>query len=141
MREPPRPPSLEEFLQVAREAFAFLLPYGFSEVSPPPHRSGNRFELWYRAADRVVVVMGEGYGMFARVMLECGEFEMSPFFLVPPEERPPRPRKRAPQPSQLEQLRSEATRLEKYGGDFLAGDLRRFQALAEPLPPYKRPRS
>ena len=139
MKGPVKPPTEAEFKQAAREAFRFLLPFGFVEVPPPSHRSGNPFELWFRAGDRSVVITGEGYGTAAAVTLDCDDLELAEIYLVPKEQRPAPWRKGAREVGQLEQLRAAAGRLEQHGADFLGGDLKRFRALAKPLPPYKRP--
>ena len=131
------PPSLSNFTNAARQAFSFLERFGFREVAAPAHRSADPFQIWFGAADRFVVVAGEGYGTVASVMLEHDGRELSEISLVPVHERPLTTRKKQPA-SQLEQLHEAARRLERYGTDFLAGDLSRFIELAKPLPPYKR---
>ena len=133
------PPSLSNFTTAARQAFSFLERFGFREVAAPAHRSGDRFQIWFGAADRFVVVAGEGYGTVASVKLEHDGRELSEIYLVPVHERPLTGTRRKHPASQLEQLHEAARRLERYGTDFLAGDLSRFIELAKPLPPYKRP--
>ena len=139
MAEYRKPPTHQEFLETTREAFAFLQRFGFVEGPPPAHRAGDRFQVWFRAGERSVVVRGGGYGTSARIALEHDDgIELDPFYLVPPEHHAAvvrKPKRRA-QPGQLEQLRTEAELLEKHGADFLAGELTRFRALATPLPPY-----
>jgi len=132
-------PSLSEFTTTVREAFSFLGRFGFKEVMGPAHRAGDPFQIWFGAADRFVIVAGEGYGTMAHVTLEHGGRELSEIYLVPPEMRPPRRARRARPLTQLEQLREAAERLERYGADFLGGDLSRFLETARPLPPYKMP--
>ena len=133
------PPSLSNFTAAVRQAFSFLGRFGFREVAAPAHRSGDPFQIWFGAADRFVVVAGEGYGTVASVMLEHDGRELSEIYLVPVHERPlPGTRRKHKPASQLEQLHEAARRLERYGTDFLAGDLSRFIELAKPLPPYKR---
>ena len=141
MPDHPKPPTHQEFLETTREAFAFLQRFGFTEGPPPAHRASNSFQVWFRTGERSVVVRGEGYGTSASVTLEHDEgIELASIYLVPPEHRPQpwRKRKRTAGPGQLEQLRTQAERLEKHGADFLAGDLTRFRALAKPLPSYLR---
>jgi hypothetical protein len=119
--------------------FSFLGRFGFQEVAAPAHRSGDPFQIWFGAGDRFVVVAGEGHGTMASVTLEhCGR-ELSEISLVPVSGRPLAGTRRKQPPGQLEQLREAAGRLERYGTDFLAGDLSRFIEKAKPLPPYKRP--
>jgi hypothetical protein len=134
------PPTLLEFIQTVRDAFAFLQQFGFSEVSPPPHRGKERFQVWFRANERFVIIKGEGYGTMASVMLEHENgLELGEIDLVPAKERPPAMRKsRTMQPGQLQEIREAARRLEKHGADFLRGDATRFLAHARPIPPYKR---
>ena len=106
------PPSLSDFTATVREAFSFLGRFGFREVTAPSHRAADPFEIWFGAEDRFVVVAGEGYGTVASV------------------------KRRA---DQLAQIREVAQRLERYGADFLSGDLWRFVEKANRLPPYKKP--
>jgi hypothetical protein len=142
MKEPNNAPTLQEFVQTVREAFAFLRRFGFCEVRPPSDRRTEHFQVWFRAGQRYVIVSGEGYGTIASVMLEHESgLELPEIDLVPPVHRPAtkgNPGKG--RPGQLEQVREAARRLEEYGADFLAGDESRFLAKAKPLPPYKRPR-
>ena len=140
MNERIEPPALREFLETVRDAFAYLGQFGFSEVSPPPHRGEEPFQVWFRANERVVIIKGEGHGTTASVMLEHDDgLELGEIDLVPAEDRPPPMRKNKSMHSrQLQQIREAARRLERYGGDFLAGDARRFMARARPIPPYKR---
>lgn len=87
------PPTLQEFIQTVRDAFAFLQQFGFSEVSPPPHRK-ELFQVWFRANERYVIIKGEGYGTMASVTLEHENgLELGEIDLVPAEERSPARRK------------------------------------------------
>ena len=133
-------PTLQQFIETVREAFAFLQQFGFREVSPPPHRTGDSFQVWFRADQRIVLIKGEGYGTMASVTLEHDDgLELPEIDLVPLEDRPRRKGKSREMPSgQLQQVRDAARRFEVHGADFLAGDLTRFLARARPLPPYKR---
>ena len=140
MHDPTNPPTLLEFMATTREAFAFLQRFGFREIPPPAHRAGDSFQIWFRADERIVVVRGEGHGTAASVTLEHSDgLELAAIHLVPTEHRPGPWRKGKRQSSQLEQLRTAASRLEQHAADFLAGDLTRFRALGKPLPPYKQP--
>jgi hypothetical protein len=134
------PPTRQEFIETVREAFAFLRRFGFVEVSPPPHRATDPFQVWFKVGQRFVIVQGEGWGTMARVTLEHEDgLELPEIGLVPAQERPRRTRKpRIIEPGQREQIREAARRLAEHGADFLAGDLGRFLAHAKPLPPYKR---
>src|SRR3954468_13656449 len=131
------PPTLPEFLQTVRDAFAFLQQFGFSEVSPPPHRRKEQFQVWFRANERFVIVKGDGYGTTASVVLEHENgLELGEIDLVPAEERPPAMRKsRTMQPGQLQEIREAARRLAEHGADFLRGDAGRFLSRARPIPP------
>lgn len=133
------PPSLSDFTIAVRETFSFLGRFGFQEIAVPAHRAGNPFQIWFGARDRFVVVAGEGYGTMASVTLEYDGEELSEIYLAPEGEQPERGTPRKQHPGQLEQLRESARRLERYGADFLAGDLLRFSEKAKVLPPYKRP--
>src|SRR6185436_13610380 len=106
-------PTLPQFMQTVRAAFAFLQQFGFSEISPPPHRGKERFQVWFEANDRFVIIKGEGYGTMAAVMLEHGGLELGEIDLVPVEERPQAMRKA--QRGQLVQIHEAARRLEKHG--------------------------
>jgi hypothetical protein len=131
------PPSLEEFAATVREAFAFLGRYGVQEITAPAHRHRDAFQIWFGAGGRFVVVAGEGHGTMASVTLEHNGRFLSEIDLVPANERPA-PVGGRRQRTQLEQVREAARRLERHGGDFLAGDVTRFLAIAKPLPPYKQ---
>jgi len=133
------PPSLPEFTAAVREAFSFLARFGFKEVAPPAHRAGDPFQIWFGARDRFVVVAGEGYGTMASVTLEHDGRELSEIYLVPPNMRKTAIAGRKGPATQLEQIREAAARLERYGADFLVGDVSRFIGKAKPLPPYKNP--
>jgi hypothetical protein len=138
VKEPNEVPTLEQFQAACREALAYLEDYGFVEITPPPHRRGNHFRVWFQADDRIVIAAGESYGTAASITLEhTSGVELAEIFLVPQERRPERSKKRS-HPSQLVQLREGAARLKEYGHDFLSGDLTRFFERAMPLPPYKR---
>jgi hypothetical protein len=131
-----QPPTLPQFMQTVRAAFAFLRQFGFREISPPPHRGKERFQVWFSANDRFVIIKGEGYGTMAAVMLEHDGLELGEIDFVPAEERPQAmPKGR---PGQLEQIHEAARRLEKHGADFLRGEMGRFLARARAIPPYKR---
>jgi hypothetical protein len=132
------PPSASEFTAAVREAFSFL-GFGFEEVAAPAHRATNPFQIWFGAGDRFVVVAGEGYGTMASVTLEHDGRELSAIYLVPVGEGSPSGVRRNRQPDQLAQLRNGAELLERYGADFLRGDLSRFREKAKPLPAYKKP--
>jgi len=134
------PPTQQEFTETVREEFTFLRQFGFQEVRPHPDRAKNRFQVWFRAGDRLVIVHGEGWGTVASVMLEHDSgLELAEIDLVPAADRPGRKHERREmQPGQLEQVREAARRLAQYGADFLEGDIRRFLTHAKPLPPYKR---
>jgi hypothetical protein len=140
MQETIEPPTLREFIEAVREAFAFLRNFGFDEVPPPPHRAAERFQVWFSADHRSVIIKGEGYGTMASVMLEYEDrLELPESDLVPANERPLRKRSsKKKQAGQLQQIRDAARRVEKYGHDFLAGDVSEFLRRARPLPPYKR---
>jgi hypothetical protein len=132
-------PSLAEFQSTCREAFAFLAGFGFLEASPPAHRRSEPFEFWFGAADRYVVVRGEGYGTSASVSLEhTSGVRLSPARLVPAALRPATRSKRSRDPGQLEIIRTNAAWVLAHGGDFLRGDLTRFLSMAKPLPRYLR---
>src|SRR5215510_5420750 len=103
MREPP---TQQEFTETVREAFAFLRQFGFEEVRPPPHRAKERFQVWFRADQRLVIVQGEGWGTVASVMLEHENgLQLAEIDLVPAPDRPGRKTKRREmQPGQLQQV-------------------------------------
>ena len=133
-------PTLTEFQETTKQAFAFLQRFGFAETAAPSHRSHDPFQVWFRAGRRFVVVQGEGYGSMASVTLETVDgLELAEIYLVPPEARPDGSKRSRTPVGQLEQIHEAARRLERYGADFLSGDEGRFVELAKLLPPYKRP--
>jgi len=133
-------PTLDEFLATCREALGYLSGFGFLEVSPPPHRNRNPYQVWFMADDRIVIVQGEGWGESASITLEHTRgLELSEIYLVPKEWKPKPTKHKKGVNTQLQQVRDAAARLREYGTDFLEGNLTRFLERARPLPPYKRP--
>lgn len=138
VKEPNEAPTLNQFLTACRDALAYLEDYGFAEITPPTHRRGNHFQVWFQADDRIVIAAGESYGAAASITLEhTSGVELAEIFLVPQEHRPERSKERSNLP-QLAELREAAARLKEHGHDYLSGDLTRFFEGAKPLPPYKR---
>ena len=132
----PSPPSLEEFKSKCRDAFSFAAAYGFREVSP--QRTQNPFQVWFRHRDDFIIVQGEGHGTIASAHFEhLSGVELAIIYLVPPEARPQKWKRGKREPSQLEQIRQQASWLQSYGEDVLRGDLDCFFRLAKPLPPWK----
>lgn len=130
------PPSLEDFKNTCREAFNFVTARGFEEVAP--QRTGNPFQVWFRRQDEFIVVQGESWGTIASGFIEhLSGVELAIIYLVPPEARPTKWKRGKRQPSQLEQIRQQASWLQSHAEDFLSGDLRRFFHLAKSLPPWK----
>jgi hypothetical protein len=134
-------PTLDEFLSYCRETLKYLEGYGFKEVSPPPYRNQNKFELWFKADKRTVIVTGDRWGTSASIHLEHDDgLELSEIYLVPKDKRPKRQNTKMTLPTQLEQISQSAKWLREYGVDFLEGNLTRFFKYARPLPPYKLPK-
>lgn len=130
------PPTLEEFKKTGREAFAFLTAYGFQEVTP--QRTVNPFQVWFRREDEFIIVAGDGWGTHASGHIEhLSGVELAIIYLVPQEARPQKRKRVKQQPTQLAQIRQEASWLQSHAEDLLGGDLRRFFDLAKPLPPWK----
>jgi hypothetical protein len=75
----------------------------------------------------------------ASVTLEHDGRELSDIALVPPDMTRSTMAGRKRRATQLEQVRDAAERLERYGADFLGGDVSRFIEKSKPLPPYKNP--
>ena len=129
------PPSQAEFLAVAREAFAFLKAYGFAEVPAPEYRRRDPYQVWFQAAERFVIVQGEGWGTSASVSFETSDGrELSEIYFVPKAERPVGARSFG----QLAEIRAAAARAARYAVEFLSGNLSTFNQLAHELPLYKR---
>lgn len=104
-----------------------------------PQRADNSFQVWFQVDDRLVIVRGEGHGTAASVTLEHTDgLELVEIYLVPVEFRPKPWKKTKRAPDQLEQVQAAARRMQAHAVDFLGGDLTRFRALAQPLPPYRR---
>ena len=138
MTEPECAPTLSEFLALVRDEFSFLSDFGFVEVRAPAHRASEKFQVWFSAGDRSVVVRGSGYGLMVDVTLETPEFWLYDQRLTVTE--PPRRRRARREPtSQSEEIHKAARRVRGGAADFLNGDLTRFQQRAEPLPEYLRP--
>jgi hypothetical protein len=133
-------PTLDEFRATCREALGYLRGFGFLEISPPPYRNRNPYQVWFMAGDRLVVVEGEGWGQCASITLEHTRgLELPEIYLVPTEHKPRPTKHKKGVNRQLQQVRDAAARLREYGTDFLEGDLTRFLQQAKPFPPYKRP--
>gem|GEM_PF-6676663 len=138
MNTQPRPTE-EEFKAAAEDAFGFLGPHGFA-LEMPSRYPEDRFQIWFRRGDFVIVVRGEGWGEFTATTIEhTSGVELDIGRLVPKDQRPALPKNRKKWPGQLEQMNRQAKWLATYGIDFLGGDYERFFALARPLPPYKEP--
>ena len=131
-------PDLSQFEDACEEAFAFLLDRGFRRVPAPPHRSANRFQVWYSNGKLSAVISGESYGTAASVYLETADRRVAEIYFTPEDLRPSRTSRGVAEPSQLQQLREAALRVQRHCGDVLSGDMTRFDALAEPLPAYLR---
>ncbi|MCP5243006.1 MAG: hypothetical protein H6940_06165 [Burkholderiales bacterium] len=72
-------------------------------------------------------------------MLETASgFELPAGLLVPKDKRPSRKEGKKSKKNQLEQIANAARNASLYATDFLSGDLERFNAQSEPLPPYKQ---
>jgi hypothetical protein len=131
------PPSLEEFKITCREAFAFVTAHGFDEVAA--QRTTNPFQVWFRRHEEFIVIEGESWGTIASGFIEhISGVELAIIYLVPPEARPPKRKRRKRQPSQLEQIREQASWLQSHAEDFLRGDLQRFFNLATSPPRWKK---
>jgi hypothetical protein len=132
-------PTEDEFRKSCREAFGFVKSYGFEEVKPARYPE-DHFQVWYRRADYVLIVRGEGWGEICCSTIEHSSgVEVGFGQLVPKEMRSPLPKNRKKWPGQLDQMKKQAQWLEKFGVDFLSGDTARFHSLARALPPYKKP--
>ena len=136
MSEPSLVPDLSQFVTACEEAFAFLLDRGFRRVPAP--RSANRFQVWYSNGKLSAVISGEGHGTAASVYLETADRRVAEIYFTPANLRPTRTSQGVAEPSQLQQLREAALRVQRHCGDVLSGELTRFDALAEPLPAYLR---
>jgi hypothetical protein len=135
-------PTHAQFVEECRRAFAFLAAHDFREVFPPRHRQGNRFLVWFRAAERSITISGEGWGQFAECHLEHDSgVRTAPIYLVPVELRakPRKRRKNEPGIGQLAEIRRQAETVQTHCGDFVEGDLERFFRIAKPLPSYLLP--
>lgn len=81
-------PALEEFLSHCRESLKYLADFGFKETPPPSHRNDDPFQIWFKADNRNVIVVGEGWGTSASIYLEHDDgFELAEIYLVPQDKR------------------------------------------------------
>ena len=129
----------DEFRRTCKSAFEFLERCGFVPIEPERYPE-NRFQVWYRRGDFMVIVSGEGWGEFTSTTIEHSSgVELDIGRLVPKDKRPVPPKNRKKWPGQLELMNRQASWLETYGQDFLGGDATRALGLARPLPPYKMP--
>jgi len=136
MSSAPAPPSLEDFKNTCRDAFSFVTVHGFHEVTP--QRTASPFQVWFCRSEEFIILHGEGWGDTASAFIEhLSGVELAIIYLVPPKARPRKWNRGKRAPSQLEQIRQQASWLQSHGEDLLHGDLDRFFRLAKPLPPWK----
>jgi len=107
-------PDLSHFERACEEAFAFLLALGFRRVPPPPHRSNEWFQVRYSNGAFSVVASGESYGSAASVHFETRDRRAAEIHFTPNELRPGRPRNRVAEPSQIDQIRQAAARVQAH---------------------------
>ena len=125
-------PSLEEFKDICREAFHFVLEdFGFREVECANQH--QRFCVRFAKDDRALEIHGESYGTMAACHLTAGvEGPLDLIYLVPESARPTRSRKRD-QMGQLDQIRECAQLAREHAQDFLAGEVSRFERICGEL--------
>jgi len=128
-------PTLEEFLEVSRAAFRFMLDeYGFAEV--PCLREPLRYCLCFERDARVLEIRGEGYGTSAACHVSAGsQGPLATIYLVPDTSRPRRSRRQLARMGQLDDVRELASLTRAHLGDFLSGDLQRFERAWEKYRP------
>lgn len=130
-------PTEDEFHRTCKSAFEFLERCGFVPIEPERDPE-NRFQVWYRRGDFMVIVSGEGWGEFTCTTIEhTSGVELDIGRLVPKDKRPVPSKNRNKCLGQLELMNLQASWLETYGQDFLGGDATRALELARPLPKYK----
>jgi hypothetical protein len=124
-------PSLDEFKRACLTDFSFLVAmHGFEHVSPPPERYPNPFQVHFEKKGWRLIVHGLSYGFSLDLEVRapdgrCGSFG----HLIPPGKamliRQDYVR------GQLGEIACAARCLREYGDDFLRGDWRRFDEIAE----------
>ena len=94
--------------------------------------------MWFSKGPLNLVVLGEIRGTSASVLFETQDRQAAEIYFTPKDQRPPRKSRRS-SAGQLELIAAAARRVRLHCIDLLQGDMERFDAVAEPLPPYRRP--
>ena len=117
-------PTLDEFKQACREAFAFLTTeYAFVEVPPPPRQYSNPFEVHFSNGEFTVIVEGGSYGFAAGVSFEDRAGRRASFGYLTRRELPPAERFTLGEGGQVALIRREAQYLRRFGRRLLQGDM------------------
>jgi hypothetical protein len=125
-------PTLEEFKQVCREAFAFLTTeYSFAEVAPRARPYNNPFEVQFSNGELTVIVEGGGYGHTAGVSIEDRSGRRASFGHIVERDIPRDERYTFGEGGQLALIRREAQLLQRFGKRLLAGDMAEFEWMVE----------
>jgi hypothetical protein len=125
-------PTLDEFKQTCREAFAFLMTeYSFVEVPPPLSKYTNPFEVRFSDGNLTVIVEGQSYGFSAGVSFEDRAGRRASFGYLTLRELPPAERFTFGESGQLALIRREAQYLRRFGSRLLRGDLTDFEWMLE----------
>jgi hypothetical protein len=126
-----RSPSLSEFREIVREAFAYLeREFAFREVEPPAqHVAVNPFLVWFASATTLVQVEGINYGFGAQVILgpaDAGDDWRAavPLWAIIKHRRPDLYDETFRSEGQLGEIRLYADALRETAGDVLRGDFR-----------------
>lgn len=126
--EQARAPSLDEFKERCRSAFAFLTQFGFQESVCGTDVRANPFEVHFRKDGWEIVVAGESYGFAAGLILTGPDGRSAALgYLLPQKEW--RDRRQEFERGQLGDIACHARCLRAHGEQILRGDFDAFNAL------------
>jgi hypothetical protein len=124
-------PSLDEFQRACLADFSFLVAkHGFEHVSPPPEQYPEPFQVHFEKKGWRLIVRGLSYGFALDLEIRAPDGRRGSFgHLIPP--RKAMLIRQEYVRGQLGEISCAARCLREYGDDFLRGDWRRFDEIAE----------
>jgi len=122
-------PTLAQFKEACRHAFAFLRELGYSDLHDSD--STDSFKVRFSNGELTLTIRGENWGEHAGVTLFHADGREAPvWWFVPVSERKSRPPFEPTGFSQLDDIRVAALTMSRYCRDVLAGDAAKFDAVA-----------
>jgi hypothetical protein len=122
-------PTLAQFKEACRHEFSFLRDLGYSELQDSD--LAEHFEVRFSNGELTLSIRGENWGKHAGVRLFHTDGREAPvWWFVPLSERKTRPPFDSTGFSQLDDIRISALTMYRYCREVLAGDARKFDAVA-----------